>query len=185
MLWLNADPSEQFALTTVNQIQNNPVYIDMLLRAFDPTYDTQDQKVSVEGLAQVLTDLRFVPASIAPSFAGSADKGKGRADHPSEWIISWFSDYLSSIKDLDSYRLTHAPKDAPPSVDDLAFSDAFATTMGFFMHTLQPRRFAEPFRAAIIDYGLKVSVDPGSQATRVDEGLCPDFLRPEHGISGD
>lgn len=152
---MNADPSVQFALTTVNHIQNNPVYIDMLLRAFDPTYESQDEKLAVDGLEQTLKDLCFVPASGSSS---ASAKGKGRADHPSDWIISWFSDYLSSIKDLDSHRLSHAPKDTPPSVDDLAFSDALATTMGFFMHSLQPRRFAEQFRAAIIDHGIKVGV---------------------------
>jgi hypothetical protein len=156
MLWLNADPSVQFALTTVNLIQNNPVYIDMLLRAYDPSYESQAEHISVAGLDQTLEDIRFIPASGSSSASG---KGKGRADHPSEWIISWFSDYLSSIKDLDSHRLTHAPKDSPPSVDDLAFSESLATTMGFFMHTLQTRRFSEPFRAAIIDHGLKVSSD--------------------------
>lgn len=157
MLWKNADPSMQFALTTVNQIQNNPVYLDLLVRAFDQNRETEVQEVCTEGLERVLSDLRFVPSTQLPS-AGTNSKGKGRADHPSEWIVNWFPDYLMSIKDLDSHRLTHAPKDAPPSVTDLAFSDAMATSMGFFMQTLQARRFSEVFRAAIIEYGIRVSV---------------------------
>jgi hypothetical protein len=159
MLWKNADPSMQFALTLVNQIQNNPVYLDMLVRAFDPNQEEEVQEVSIEGLDQVLSDLRFVASSQLPSSRTNA-KGKGRADHPSEWIVNWFPDYLMSIKDLDSHRLTNAPKGTPPSVDDLAFSDAMATTMGFFMQTLQPRRFSEGFRAAIFEYGITVGTYP-------------------------
>lgn len=156
MLWKNADPSVQFALTTVNQIQNNSVYLDLLVRAFDPNYENKSQDSSIAGLDRVLSDLRFVAAAQLPS-TRTGLKGKGRADHPSEWIVNWFPEYLMSIRDFDSYRLIHAPKDTPPSVDDLAFADAMATSMGFFMQTLQARRYSEDFRAAIIEYGIRVS----------------------------
>lgn len=174
MLWKNADPSMQFALTLVNQIQSNPVYLDMLVRAFDPNQEEEVQEVSIEGLDRVLSDLRFVASSQLPS-SRTNSKGKGRADHPSEWIVNWFPDYLMSIKDLDSHRLTSAPKGTPPSVDDLAFSDAMATTMGFFMQTLQPRRFSEGFRAAIFEYGITVSTLRGLRSARLTFAILDFF----------
>lgn len=128
------------------------MYIDILARAFDSTYETSGHKVAVDGLEQILSDLHLVSAS-----AINNGKGKGRLDHPSDWIVDWFPGYLASIKDLDSHRLIHAKKEAPPSVEDLAFSDAMASTMGFFMQTLQPRRFAEDFRATAIVWGFRVS----------------------------
>lgn len=130
----------------------------MLTRAFDPTYETSGNKVGIDGLEQILSDLHFVFAS--PSSNGNS-KGKGRLDHPSDWIVDWFPAYLASIKDLDNHRMIHAKKEAPASVDDLAFSDAMASTMGFFLQTLQPRRFTEDFRATAIVWGFRVSELPG------------------------
>jgi hypothetical protein len=63
-----------------------------------------------------------------------------------------------NLADVPSQRSTRDERRGTQSREgDLTFADAMATSMGFFMHTLQARRYSEEFRAAIIEYGIKVS----------------------------
>jgi len=143
ILWTSADPSIEFPLTIAADIQQNPLYLDLLQTAWDRDHQGNDQA------KKILEDtMRAIP-----------NKPGGFTSHPTstlvsrpDWMVGWMIDFLVSVRDLDVRGLSMAH-----TKDKGVFGESLARLVNFCFEGLQHRRFGAAFRAKVMDAGIKVS----------------------------
>jgi hypothetical protein len=79
------------------------------------------------------------PSSAAPNGVGNSD-----------WVFSWMTDYLISVRDLDVKGINAVNEKG-------LFGESLPRVIGFCLEVLQHRRFSAGFRAKVLDAGIKVS----------------------------
>jgi len=145
IVWTSADPSVEFPMTVAADIQQNPLYLDLLQAAWDRDYhgDAQAKKV-IEDIIGTVPN-KSGGLSIQPVSASLS-----RPD----WMVGWMVDFLISVRELDVKGLSMAHTN-----DKGVFGETLARLISFCLEGLQHRRFGAAFRARVMDAGIKVGLE--------------------------
>jgi hypothetical protein len=143
LVWTSADPSIEFPLTVAADIQQNPLYLDLLQTAWDRDY---------QGDAQTKEVVEDVISTVPNKSGGLSTQPTSTSLSRPDWMVGWMIDFLVSVRDLDVRGLSMAQTN-----DKGVFGETLARLVSFCFEGLQHRRFGAAFRAKVMDAGIKVS----------------------------
>lgn len=150
-LWTSADPSPEFPLALAADIQQNPLYLQVLRSAWDPTFTVERNLIDLP-----LPHSGYLQLS--------------KPGPRMEWFVGWLNDYLISLRSLDVRGVV-----VQSSAERGAFGEGLARATVFMLETLQHRRFDAQFRSKILDAGIKiltsVFIDLGPNRVKIDRML--------------